>query len=547
MDYTFETFEVTGGNRAACTACREVADLRFQGEQPVLLLGPAHSGKSHLLWSIVQRVRARGGPTDLALVLAREFPDTVRGLLNDPRPIQRGRPAIFLVDELERFGPLTIELEKVVRLFLENGHSVILASNVHPSRLGALSRGFRALLQRGEVIEIAPRGAAPESGAGASPLEEANETLQAEALRARRELEQAREELAVLQHEAGELRRERSALQRRIAETADIEEELRDLKRGLNAARAEAEAAQSEQARLAAELRAIREADSDRGVPGALAGAVAEMRAELARTREDMEAAFAEQARLQGALSAYRLGFAADSGPPPSAEFQPRLDALCAHIEEQRAAFEQEEQMCREALSEFAAVLSRYEAAVTGAGMETGPPPDAPEQGRITEADSAGAPGVDEEAGPENTLQWTQDRLHGLARNLDALRGTRARQAAEAQALRQDLPGGAANVTADELERHLGGLESALAQARRFGRGDAPGESVDTLRALAAQIEALRTTAHPPSPRDDPAQALIFSEEEREAPPPTAAQALRELAAGAAPQEEDPHGSNPAP
>jgi hypothetical protein len=503
MDYTFENFEVADANRTACEACREVADLRFAGNLPVVLLGPPRSGKSHLLWSIVQRVRARGGHTDLALVLAREFPNSVRALLHDPRPIQRGRPAIFLVDELERFGPLAGELEQVVRLFLENGHAVVVASNVHPSRLGALSSGFRALLQRGDIVEVGLRGPAPERE-DARP-EEAREALDAEMAHNRRDLDQAREEIEVLQRENGELRRERAALQRRIAETGDLEDDLQTLQRALEAARAEAEAAQSEQARLSLELRALRETALE-------PAAMADLREELARAREEMEAAFAEQAHLQGALSAYRLGFAGGAEEP---DIQPRLDALCERIEHQRAAFEREEQVCRDALGEFAAVLARYEAALTGSAGDAGlPPPDALDQGRLPEVETLTAGQADADSGVEGTLQWARDHLQGMARDLEVLSGARARQAAEALALRQDTAGGPGAVPAEELEVHLGGLESALARARQAGAAEAPAEASDSLRALAARIEALRAAVHPP--HQDPAQVPMFGGPEPE-------------------------------
>jgi chromosome segregation ATPase len=154
--YSFETFQVQEGNQAAYELCRAVASLEYTGPRPVLLLGPEGSGKGHLLWSIVHEVRASTVKAGLGLVMAHEFPIAVRNLAVNPEPIQRGNPAILLVDELERFHENVPELEAVVQTFLDNGHCVLLASNVAPDRLGAFSDAFKKCLREGQTIPIKP-------------------------------------------------------------------------------------------------------------------------------------------------------------------------------------------------------------------------------------------------------------------------------------------------------------------------------------------------------------------------------------------------------
>ena len=154
--YSFETFQIQEGNQAAYDVCRAVASLEYAGPRPVLLLGPEGSGKGHLLWSIVHEVRASTVKAGLGLVMAHEFPLAVRNLAVNPEPIQRGNPAILLVDELERFHENVPELEAVVQTFLDNGHCVLLASNVAPDRLAAFSDAFKKCLREGQTIAIKP-------------------------------------------------------------------------------------------------------------------------------------------------------------------------------------------------------------------------------------------------------------------------------------------------------------------------------------------------------------------------------------------------------
>lgn len=155
---TFENFRVDSGNRAAYDYCRRAAVLQYEAGRPVLLLGPEGAGKTHLLWSVVQYVRASSARAGLALVMASEFPEQVRQLALNPAPIQDNKPALLLVDELESFAQDAYALEGVVTAFLANGHGVLLASAVHPDRLATFSEPFRALLCEGDILDMRPVG-----------------------------------------------------------------------------------------------------------------------------------------------------------------------------------------------------------------------------------------------------------------------------------------------------------------------------------------------------------------------------------------------------
>lgn len=153
--YSFGTFEVDDTNRQAFETCRSVADLDRVSPMPVILVGGEASGKTHLLYSVVNRVRAGAAKTGLAYVTAHDFPDQVRALIGDPVPVRRAQSAILLVDQLEQFDRYRQELEDVVRIFLDSSHSVILASRTRPDLLRNLSDGLRRILLGGRIVEIA--------------------------------------------------------------------------------------------------------------------------------------------------------------------------------------------------------------------------------------------------------------------------------------------------------------------------------------------------------------------------------------------------------
>ncbi|HRK36070.1 MAG TPA: DnaA/Hda family protein, partial [Candidatus Hydrogenedentes bacterium] len=157
--FNFGTFLVDDSNRRAFQVCQDISELKPVSPMPVILLGDEGCGKTHLLYSIVNRIRAGTTKTGLAYVTALDFPDQVRQLIDDPSPVERAQSAVLLVDQLDRFKDLIDELEAVVRIFLDHKHYVVLASKVHPGRMQHLSQGFHQIIDSGQIIQIVPKGA----------------------------------------------------------------------------------------------------------------------------------------------------------------------------------------------------------------------------------------------------------------------------------------------------------------------------------------------------------------------------------------------------
>ena len=295
--FSFSTFQVDESNREAFDACRAIADLQPVSPMPVLLLGDQGCGKTHLLYSIVNHVRAGSAMAGLACVTAREFPEKVRQLVKDPSPVERARAAILLVDQLESFRDGVEDLDAVARIFLDHGHYVLFTSNIHPARLRHLTDGLRVILERGRVLQMKPcdlTESPPWNAANPAMMDLFNrqqEMIQklreelertrdhseamAEAVEMRRQLEveqrrvvdlsqqldarrEAQEklddEVEKANAEVRSLRRELDASQTELASVSDLKEEIGRLTKQLDHAQSEREAAERERTLLVSDL-----------------------------------------------------------------------------------------------------------------------------------------------------------------------------------------------------------------------------------------------------------------------------------------------------
>lgn len=525
--FSFEQFDVTDANRTAFEFCRDIAALRYTGPRPVLLLGPEGSGKTHLLWAIVKRVRASAVQTSLALVMAREFPDKVRDLAKDPAPI-RNKPAIFLVDELERFAQTAQDLESVVKVFLEHGHQVVIASNVHPDRLPNISQEFKSMLRSGRIAEVGPRpatGAAAASGAAENTRKQKDTDLLRAALKqVKQESDAARQEAAALRAQLDEIRNERDSLESKLADKAVLAAELGQVRELLAAAQAEQDRLQEDMASLR-EQAAIHEAELIASHTAQLAASEAEresavaardaleqqltealaaakqvpgLEARVKQAEEESASAFASLARLQGQLGAFKM--AAEQVEPLRAErdealdrlaeFQERAEALCHHLAARSEVWAASYKSIRERIAALVeSALNGVTSPAAAATLESVREEldTLREQWRqdreafdnelsqsMSESDAAGA--LYEEAQAERgrlqvALDAAQARLHAVETELEELRRTCAIQTAEMDALRHSAAGNAAtaSVQAGEFENRIRQLETALELARQTG------------------------------------------------------------------------------
>lgn len=529
----FDTFRVTAGNRDAHALCRAVAAGEISEGGPFLLLGPHGSGKSHLLWSVVNAVRSGGGARGIALIMPREFPEKVKDLLADPSPIEGEREAVLLVDELDGFTEEVDTLERVVELFVELRHPVVLASATHYNRLHELSRPFRALLAEGETLTVA---LAPDAAAGllASHPEPQRllETQREEIAALRRQLERSRKghadtpgadlgaeewrvqyertreerdrleaaladkapltaEVTRLRTEAAEARAEAAearvmqarleeALARAEAETADrtaaawseLETRLRDTEAALNAAAAERDALEvrlAERAALQSELGAAR-AETAEAKEAAESAA-----AELASIREELTAAARERAEAEETLQRAREECVRLRGELRTARTEAE-EAYAEHARLQGQASQKKrlEEEAEALLAELRAEMPREEARMEALHAQLRAAAESLEALAATWKPAGG--GAEDHAGALTAIEGERDTLAARLRQaeiaLETSRRSQSLQTAEMDALRAAAARQAAiaSVQAGELEHYVARLESALDITRHTGR-----------------------------------------------------------------------------
>lgn len=238
--FSFDSFVVHETNQAAYDVCRKMATLEKDLPQPIVLLGESGSGKSHLLWAIVNQYRERNTKVGVALISSKDFPNKVKDLPNRPDKLQGKYPAILIVDELHLFEKDVADLENVMLAFQQAKQLVIIATNIHPSILPTISGKLKAYIGNGSIVGIKPL---PKTEG--APIPEAA-TRQIAALKARvTELEAGKDasgsasenvkkEIKALQGQLEKISHERdvarSALERSESELLSLREELDQLK-----------------------------------------------------------------------------------------------------------------------------------------------------------------------------------------------------------------------------------------------------------------------------------------------------------------------------
>lgn len=154
---TFDNFINHSTNQNAYDVCVRLS--RFEGERksPVVLLGEHGAGKSHLLWALVNYYRSKQVNVGIALISATDFPAKVKDLAVVPAKLATSTPVVLLVDDLQKFSQSDAgDLEKVLFAVHEHGHTVVVATQIHPNVLPVLSGKFKAFLNSGVIIGMKP-------------------------------------------------------------------------------------------------------------------------------------------------------------------------------------------------------------------------------------------------------------------------------------------------------------------------------------------------------------------------------------------------------
>jgi chromosomal replication initiator protein len=161
--YTFEQFVIGDANRFAHAAALAVAELPGQAYNPLFIYGPPGVGKTHLLHSIGNYVRACGGGLTVRYTTVETFTNQFIAALSggsiDRFKGRFRRNDILLIDDVQFLASKAKTEEEFFHTFnalYEAGSQLVLTCDRLPRDLEALEDRLRERFESGLVTAIAP-------------------------------------------------------------------------------------------------------------------------------------------------------------------------------------------------------------------------------------------------------------------------------------------------------------------------------------------------------------------------------------------------------
>jgi chromosomal replication initiator protein len=159
--YTFEQFVIGDANRFAHAAALAVAELPGQAYNPLFIVGPPGVGKTHLLHSIGNYVRAYGGGLTVRYTTVERFTNEFLAALHardiDSFKHRYRHNDVLLVDDvqfLERKVKTEEELFHTFNALHETGSQLVLTSDRPPRDMAALQDRLRQRFESGLLVDI---------------------------------------------------------------------------------------------------------------------------------------------------------------------------------------------------------------------------------------------------------------------------------------------------------------------------------------------------------------------------------------------------------
>ncbi len=168
-ELTFAALRATPQNDVALRAAREVVEHPGARYNPLVVVGPARAGKSHLVHAIANALRERNGRVyRVACLTGAAFVDELiaavqQGAVERWRAKYRSCDA-FVLDGLEAVADKELTQDELFHLFnalTTRGAQLVFATRHEPSALGTLPERVRSRLEGGLVVHVAPDAPAP--------------------------------------------------------------------------------------------------------------------------------------------------------------------------------------------------------------------------------------------------------------------------------------------------------------------------------------------------------------------------------------------------
>ena len=159
--YTFEQFVIGDANRFAHAAALAVAELPGQAYNPLFIYGPPGVGKTHLLHSVGNYVRAAGDGLNVRYTTVETFTNQFIAAINS-RSVDRfkgrfRRNDVLLIDDVQFLASKVKTEEEFFHTFnalYEAGSQLVLTSDRLPRDLEALEDRLRERFEAGLVTAI---------------------------------------------------------------------------------------------------------------------------------------------------------------------------------------------------------------------------------------------------------------------------------------------------------------------------------------------------------------------------------------------------------
>jgi chromosomal replication initiator protein len=159
--FIFEQFVIGDANRFAHAAALAVAELPAQAYNPLFIVGPPGVGKTHLLHSIGNYVRAYGGGLTVRYTTVERFTNEFLAALQsrgvDAFKHRYRNNDVLLVDDvqfLERKVKTEEELFHTFNALHETGSQLVLTSDRPPADMRALEERLRQRFESGLLVDI---------------------------------------------------------------------------------------------------------------------------------------------------------------------------------------------------------------------------------------------------------------------------------------------------------------------------------------------------------------------------------------------------------
>jgi chromosomal replication initiator protein len=159
--YTFEQFVIGDANRFAHAAALAVAELPGQAYNPLFVVGPPGVGKTHLLHSIGNYVRAYGGGLTVRYTtverFTNEFLEALKARDVDAFKHRYRRNDVLLIDDVQFLEAKVKTEEEFFHTFNalhETGSQLVLTSDRPPRDMARLEDRLRQRFESGLLVDI---------------------------------------------------------------------------------------------------------------------------------------------------------------------------------------------------------------------------------------------------------------------------------------------------------------------------------------------------------------------------------------------------------